>query len=240
MEPLPTNIFMYTSFNRCLYPKYCAFFFEKVGSASSWRNLGLRALLSWPMVTSLRWPWDSNKQPSDHIHTHSFLAHRATLHACTRNFVVFACSFYFPAVSAHIHALSCLLVSGNLLVITVATEETDGFNRFMRTARQFNYTMKVSQLRPPLSCPCWWLSLNMSTSQSSPCPWSGSGPGWGMERWRRGPYRRRGPESPLVEEGAWAVQRQGGHGHPICGQVSGCCRGCWICARGGWKLLLEE
>ncbi|XP_048885133.1 multifunctional procollagen lysine hydroxylase and glycosyltransferase LH3 [Brienomyrus brachyistius] len=32
---------------------------------------------------------------------------------------------------------------GNLLVITVATEETDGFNRFVRTARQFNYTMKV-------------------------------------------------------------------------------------------------
>ncbi|XP_067117894.1 multifunctional procollagen lysine hydroxylase and glycosyltransferase LH3 [Osmerus mordax] len=31
----------------------------------------------------------------------------------------------------------------NLLVITAATEETDGFNRFMRTAREFNYTVKV-------------------------------------------------------------------------------------------------
>uniref|UniRef100_A0A8B9LQM0 procollagen-lysine 5-dioxygenase n=1 Tax=Astyanax mexicanus TaxID=7994 RepID=A0A8B9LQM0_ASTMX len=30
-----------------------------------------------------------------------------------------------------------------LLVITAATEETDGFHRFMRTAREFNYTVKV-------------------------------------------------------------------------------------------------
>ncbi|XP_062871223.1 multifunctional procollagen lysine hydroxylase and glycosyltransferase LH3-like [Trichomycterus rosablanca] len=32
-----------------------------------------------------------------------------------------------------------------LLVITAATEETDGFKRFMRTARQFNYMVKVFQ-----------------------------------------------------------------------------------------------
>uniref|UniRef100_W5N9S9 procollagen-lysine 5-dioxygenase n=1 Tax=Lepisosteus oculatus TaxID=7918 RepID=W5N9S9_LEPOC len=31
----------------------------------------------------------------------------------------------------------------NLLVITAATQETDGFKRFMRTSRQFNYTVKV-------------------------------------------------------------------------------------------------
>ncbi|XP_037832688.1 multifunctional procollagen lysine hydroxylase and glycosyltransferase LH3 [Kryptolebias marmoratus] len=31
----------------------------------------------------------------------------------------------------------------NLLIVTAATEETDGFNRFMRTAREFNYTVKV-------------------------------------------------------------------------------------------------
>lgn len=31
----------------------------------------------------------------------------------------------------------------NLLVITAATEETDGFKRFMKTASQFNYTVKV-------------------------------------------------------------------------------------------------
>ncbi|KAM6960302.1 LOW QUALITY PROTEIN: multifunctional procollagen lysine hydroxylase and glycosyltransferase LH3 [Tautogolabrus adspersus] len=35
------------------------------------------------------------------------------------------------------------LTPDNLLVITAATEETDGFNRFMRTAREFNYTVKV-------------------------------------------------------------------------------------------------
>ncbi|XP_068444169.1 multifunctional procollagen lysine hydroxylase and glycosyltransferase LH3 [Clinocottus analis] len=35
------------------------------------------------------------------------------------------------------------LAPENLLVITAATEETDGFNRFMRTAREFNYTVKV-------------------------------------------------------------------------------------------------
>lgn len=32
----------------------------------------------------------------------------------------------------------------NLLVITAATEATDGFNRFMRTAKEFNYTVKVT------------------------------------------------------------------------------------------------
>ncbi|KAI5096160.1 procollagen-lysine,2-oxoglutarate 5-dioxygenase 3 precursor, partial [Silurus meridionalis] len=31
----------------------------------------------------------------------------------------------------------------DLLVITAATEETDGFKRFMRTAKEFNYTVKV-------------------------------------------------------------------------------------------------
>ncbi|XP_056299129.1 multifunctional procollagen lysine hydroxylase and glycosyltransferase LH3 [Pseudoliparis swirei] len=31
----------------------------------------------------------------------------------------------------------------NLLVITAATEETDGFNRFMRTAKEFSYNVKV-------------------------------------------------------------------------------------------------
>uniref|UniRef100_A0A8C9U3H1 procollagen-lysine 5-dioxygenase n=1 Tax=Scleropages formosus TaxID=113540 RepID=A0A8C9U3H1_SCLFO len=34
-------------------------------------------------------------------------------------------------------------LSDNLLVITAATEETDGFSRFMRTAHQLNYTVKV-------------------------------------------------------------------------------------------------
>lgn len=33
-----------------------------------------------------------------------------------------------------------------LLVLTVATKETDGFKRFMRSARHFNYTIKVQTL----------------------------------------------------------------------------------------------
>uniref|UniRef100_A0AAZ3NUM0 PLOD1-3-like GT domain-containing protein n=1 Tax=Oncorhynchus tshawytscha TaxID=74940 RepID=A0AAZ3NUM0_ONCTS len=42
----------------------------------------------------------------------------------------------------------CLLIwsyiwQDNLLVITVATEDTDGFTRFMRTSKEFNYTVKV-------------------------------------------------------------------------------------------------
>ncbi|XP_035986991.1 multifunctional procollagen lysine hydroxylase and glycosyltransferase LH3 [Fundulus heteroclitus] len=50
-------------------------------------------------------------------------------------------------------AAACLLGSAGaeqrklspeqLLVLTAATEETDGFRRFMRTASQFNYTVKV-------------------------------------------------------------------------------------------------
>ncbi|KAM4564296.1 multifunctional procollagen lysine hydroxylase and glycosyltransferase LH3 [Fundulus diaphanus] len=50
-------------------------------------------------------------------------------------------------------AAACLLSSAGaeqrklspeqLLVLTAATEETDGFRRFMRTASQFNYTVKV-------------------------------------------------------------------------------------------------
>uniref|UniRef100_A0A3P8ZIN8 Procollagen-lysine,2-oxoglutarate 5-dioxygenase 1 n=1 Tax=Esox lucius TaxID=8010 RepID=A0A3P8ZIN8_ESOLU len=39
--------------------------------------------------------------------------------------------------------LNIVLSSDNLLVLTVATKETDGFRRFMRSARHFNYTVKV-------------------------------------------------------------------------------------------------
>ncbi|KAM8862907.1 procollagen-lysine,2-oxoglutarate 5-dioxygenase 1 isoform 1-T1 [Spinachia spinachia] len=35
------------------------------------------------------------------------------------------------------------LPEGNLLVVTVATKETDGFKRFFRSAKHFNYTVKV-------------------------------------------------------------------------------------------------
>uniref|UniRef100_A0AAR2J6W4 Procollagen-lysine,2-oxoglutarate 5-dioxygenase 1 n=1 Tax=Pygocentrus nattereri TaxID=42514 RepID=A0AAR2J6W4_PYGNA len=37
--------------------------------------------------------------------------------------------------------------TGKLLVLTVATKETDGFKRFMRSARHFNYTVKVQKLK---------------------------------------------------------------------------------------------
>ncbi|XP_019964065.2 multifunctional procollagen lysine hydroxylase and glycosyltransferase LH3 isoform X1 [Paralichthys olivaceus] len=47
--------------------------------------------------------------------------------------------FLQSSVSAEQRSLS----AENLLVITAATEETDGFNRFMRTIREFNYTVKV-------------------------------------------------------------------------------------------------
>lgn len=39
--------------------------------------------------------------------------------------------------------LFLLSSSEKLLILTVATEETDGFHRFMQTANYFNYTVKV-------------------------------------------------------------------------------------------------
>uniref|UniRef100_A0A8C4HSS0 Procollagen-lysine,2-oxoglutarate 5-dioxygenase 1 n=1 Tax=Dicentrarchus labrax TaxID=13489 RepID=A0A8C4HSS0_DICLA len=50
-----------------------------------------------------------------------------------------------PLVNNHLAA--CCFAFGNLikklLVVTVATKETDGFRRFMRSAKHFNYTVKV-------------------------------------------------------------------------------------------------
>uniref|UniRef100_A0A671T3A6 Procollagen-lysine,2-oxoglutarate 5-dioxygenase 1 n=1 Tax=Sinocyclocheilus anshuiensis TaxID=1608454 RepID=A0A671T3A6_9TELE len=44
----------------------------------------------------------------------------------------------------HVSVCSCCCVfSGDLLVLTVATQETDGFRRFLRSAKHFNYTIKV-------------------------------------------------------------------------------------------------
>uniref|UniRef100_A0A8C1UYI2 Procollagen-lysine,2-oxoglutarate 5-dioxygenase 1 n=1 Tax=Cyprinus carpio TaxID=7962 RepID=A0A8C1UYI2_CYPCA len=37
----------------------------------------------------------------------------------------------------------CCVFSGDLLVLTVATQETDGFRRFLRSAKHFNYTIRV-------------------------------------------------------------------------------------------------
>lgn len=36
-----------------------------------------------------------------------------------------------------------LFFAEKLLVVTVATKETDGFRRFLRSAKHFNYTVKV-------------------------------------------------------------------------------------------------
>lgn len=36
-----------------------------------------------------------------------------------------------------------LCLPEKLLVVTVATKETDGFRRFLRSAKHFNYTVKV-------------------------------------------------------------------------------------------------
>ncbi|KAM7376795.1 hypothetical protein PAMA_013531 [Pampus argenteus] len=57
----------------------------------------------------------------------------------SRLLCLLALAFFQSSVSAEQRRLS----PENLLVITAATEETDGFNRFMRTAREFNYTVKV-------------------------------------------------------------------------------------------------
>ncbi|RXN12642.1 mitofusin-2 [Labeo rohita] len=55
--------------------------------------------------------------------------------------LVLACLF------ASFSPLDCnqpgLIPEGDLLVLTVATQETDGFRRFLRSAKHFNYTIKV-------------------------------------------------------------------------------------------------
>ncbi|KAI4877448.1 hypothetical protein NFI96_034587 [Prochilodus magdalenae] len=45
--------------------------------------------------------------------------------------------------SLRCEAKESIIPEGKLLVLTVATKETDGFKRFMRSARHFNYTVKV-------------------------------------------------------------------------------------------------
>lgn len=40
---------------------------------------------------------------------------------------------------------SVMCLSEQLLVVAVATKETDGFKRFLRSAKYFNYTVKVGK-----------------------------------------------------------------------------------------------
>lgn len=39
-----------------------------------------------------------------------------------------------------------MCLSEKLLVVTVATKDTDGFRRFLRSAKHFNYTVKVGKV----------------------------------------------------------------------------------------------
>lgn len=41
---------------------------------------------------------------------------------------------------------SVMCLSEKLLVVTVATKDTDGFRRFLRSAKHFNYTVKVGKV----------------------------------------------------------------------------------------------
>nr|XP_020457902.1 procollagen-lysine,2-oxoglutarate 5-dioxygenase 2 isoform X2 [Monopterus albus] len=58
---------------------------------------------------------------------------------------VFACWMKFgnSVLSIHTPHAPAPIPKENLLVLTVATEETDGFLRFMQSANYFNYTVKV-------------------------------------------------------------------------------------------------
>lgn len=50
---------------------------------------------------------------------------------------------------ANVHGVFFLCFPEKLLVLTVATEETDGFQRFLQSARYFNYSVKVGRSRSP-------------------------------------------------------------------------------------------
>uniref|UniRef100_A0A7N6ATE7 Procollagen-lysine,2-oxoglutarate 5-dioxygenase 1 n=1 Tax=Anabas testudineus TaxID=64144 RepID=A0A7N6ATE7_ANATE len=43
----------------------------------------------------------------------------------------------------HLDDYPCFYLENKLLVVTVATKETDGFTRFMKSAKHFNYSVKV-------------------------------------------------------------------------------------------------
>ncbi|KAJ8371197.1 hypothetical protein SKAU_G00112250 [Synaphobranchus kaupii] len=50
---------------------------------------------------------------------------------------------WFATLLAAINCEERPIPEANLLVLTVATKETDGFRRFLRSAKHFNYTIKV-------------------------------------------------------------------------------------------------
>lgn len=52
-------------------------------------------------------------------------------------------SFLSPVLILHSHSPHPSLSLDNLLVLTVATKETEGFRRFKRSAQFFNYKIQV-------------------------------------------------------------------------------------------------
>lgn len=49
-----------------------------------------------------------------------------------------------PVLNLHCHSPHPSLSLDNLLVLTVATKETEGFRRFKRSAQFFNYKIQVT------------------------------------------------------------------------------------------------
>ncbi|XP_042183885.1 multifunctional procollagen lysine hydroxylase and glycosyltransferase LH3-like [Oncorhynchus tshawytscha] len=59
------------------------------------------------------------------------------------NWIAVVCVLLLGLMQSSLGAEQRVIPPENLLVITVATEDTDGFTRFMRTSKEFNYTVKV-------------------------------------------------------------------------------------------------
>uniref|UniRef100_A0A8C7IE80 procollagen-lysine 5-dioxygenase n=1 Tax=Oncorhynchus kisutch TaxID=8019 RepID=A0A8C7IE80_ONCKI len=59
------------------------------------------------------------------------------------SWIAVVCVLLLGLMQSSLGAEQRVIPPENLLVITVATEDTDGFTRFMRTSKEFNYTVKV-------------------------------------------------------------------------------------------------
>ncbi|XP_044146142.1 procollagen-lysine,2-oxoglutarate 5-dioxygenase 2 isoform X2 [Bufo gargarizans] len=62
---------------------------------------------------------------------------------CIQSHLLVLLSSYLILISQLSRAADTLIPADKLLVLTVATRETDGFHRFMQSAKHFNYTVKV-------------------------------------------------------------------------------------------------
>uniref|UniRef100_A0A5F8GCT7 procollagen-lysine 5-dioxygenase n=1 Tax=Monodelphis domestica TaxID=13616 RepID=A0A5F8GCT7_MONDO len=87
-------------------------------------------------VLSLPFPHPNNQLPTSN--STGFYMCRSIL-ICNKQ-----CNIYILfSSSAPFLMMSCSIFSDKLLVLTVATQETDGYHRFMQSAKYFNYTVKV-------------------------------------------------------------------------------------------------